>query len=84
MADFPEVGGMIGVGLGQYSAPDIYFGGSLNYFAPLVLNAGWVLQKGQELPADIRIGDTWPADLSTDRFRRRYQRAGFVGFAIVR
>lgn len=56
----PLLGLNLGVGFGQNSAPDLYLGGTLRLFVPILLNVGWVWQRTPKLPPGLREGQATP------------------------
>ena len=59
-SSIPMLGLNLGVGFGQNKAPDLYLGGTLRLFAPVLLNVGWVWQRTPELPSGLQEGQVAP------------------------
>ncbi len=56
MSSLPVLGLTMGVGVGENSAPDLYLGGTLRMFEPIMLNMGWVWQRTPQLPGGMQLG----------------------------
>ncbi|HEX6609382.1 MAG TPA: hypothetical protein VF051_01275, partial [Hyphomicrobiaceae bacterium] len=55
-AALPQVGLLIGLGLGAGGRPDFYLGGSMRALAPIFINAGAVWQREMVLPDGLEVG----------------------------
>jgi hypothetical protein len=81
----PFLRALVGAGIGTQGMPDLYLGGSLSILQPLLLNAGWVFQRSQQLPTGSRIGDPFPAAyLSADEFPKSWKGGFFFGVSLHR
>jgi len=81
----PMLEAVVGVGLGVLSAPDLYAGASLDVLAPIVVNAGWVVQRTRRLPRGSALGDAFPPAYGTvDEFPRRWGTDFFFGVSLRR
>lgn len=83
------VGAVGGVGLGQNLAPNLYAGGTLRLFSPILLIGGATWRRGDALPAGFSVGDTLDPDGEMteseflDGLEREWQRTFFFGISVV-
>lgn len=77
----PLLGVSAGIGVGQHSRPDFYLGGTFRYLEPVMLNYGWVWQRGPVLADGMAIGAPMTAE-ELDDLDMRYRRAVFIGLSL--
>lgn len=80
--DLPLLGafGVLGgLGLGAETAPDLYLGGSLRLFRPILINAGAVWQRQDVLPDGLEPGDPVTSPDLLNDLDRKYEPTLFIG-----
>lgn len=55
-ASVPFMGVSFGAGIGKFRAPDLYLGGSLRLFEPILINLGVAWQRQPDLPLGLAEG----------------------------
>ncbi len=81
---FPLLGLLGGIGIGTDQRPDLYLGGSLRFFDPVMLNAGVVWQREHELPDGIRLGSPIADSPRLEDLDRAYKPSLFFGISLLR
>lgn len=80
----PALGVMGGLGIGSGTAPDLYLGGTLRLFRPLMLNGGMVWQRQALLPGGVSVGDVVDDPSMFDDLERGYRPTMFFGVSFAR
>lgn len=80
----PALGLLGGIGLGSGTAPDLYLGGSMRMFRPLMVNAGVVWQRREVLPSGLSLGQSVDDASRLGNLDRAYQRTAFFGVSFAR
>ena len=77
--------GSLGVGIGKNSLTDLYAGGTLRVFDPLVIIAGWVWQRTPQLTAGLNSGEVVasPNPALLDDLDLAYRGSFYVGIGII-
>ncbi|MEL6615680.1 MAG: hypothetical protein AAFQ43_08080, partial [Bacteroidota bacterium] len=82
-------GAVGGIGLGQNLAPNLYAGGSLRLFSPVLLIGGATWRRADGLPAGFSVGDSLDPDGEITEFEfldgleREWQRTFFFGISVA-
>ena len=72
----------LGIGFGSDNLPDLYLGGTLRFFDPVLLNFGAVWQRERMLPAGVKAGDPVPPDFDASTLDKKYTVSFFGGLSI--
>ncbi len=73
---------MFGAGFGIQRAPDLFLGGTLRFFRPVLMNAGIAWQRQRVLAAGMELGATMPPSFRVEDLKTEYRSAFFVGLSI--
>lgn len=83
VSDFSFIGGLFGIGLGKNEAPDLYVGGSIRLFDPVMLNGGVVWQRAPKLSDKLVVGQPIADPALLDNLDQRYRRTVFFSISVV-
>lgn len=74
---------MFGAGFGVERAPDLFLGGTLRFFHPVLMNAGIAWQRQRVLGAGMELGATMPPSFRIEDLDTKYRSSFFVGLSIT-